>query len=159
MIQTFGQWIKAERELRGWTITRCAERAGISWQAWQAMENDEPRRADGSPRQPQRKTVENIAAVFGVPAEIPLRVAGFLSSTVTQIAPDGSITRTDAEGHLMTVSEEERRIILQIRQMGQQDNGGSRPGTRIQRREYKSLRGHNDCLHPERNGNRGADFV
>ena len=84
-MMTFGEWVKNTRETRGWTITRCAERANMKWQAWQRLENDEPRRRDGSSPQPRRETVEKIAAALDVPMSEALQAAGYATTAVPPV--------------------------------------------------------------------------
>lgn len=106
MPQTFGQWMRAQRQMRGWTITRCAERAEMKWQSWQRLENDDPKRRDGSPSQPTRHTVERVARALDVPEAEAMHAAGYLYSGMPPnalfIPVEGSPVRTDAEGNLST---------------------------------------------------------
>jgi transcriptional regulator with XRE-family HTH domain len=119
--QTFGQWIRARRQTRGWTITRCAERADMKWQAWQRLENDEPRRRDGSLPQPTRRTVERIAHALDVPRAEALRAAGYLADfppNAIFIPAGGQPAQADGGGGLSTeVRAELARMQAQIDQI------------------------------------------
>ncbi len=121
MEQTFGQWVRAQRQARGWTITRCAERAGMKWQAWQRQENDGPKRRDGSPSQPARQTVEKIARALEIPVGEAMCAAGYLYGLPPNaifIPAGGTPIGTNAQGQpSMEVFAELARMQAQINQI------------------------------------------
>lgn len=84
---TFGEWTRQKRGEHDLTIAECAERAGMKWQQWSRMENDEPRRRDGSPPQPTRKTVEAVAHALALPPSQALLAAGYTPSAEMEEQP------------------------------------------------------------------------
>lgn len=85
---TFGEYIREIREVKGWSITRCAGIAGMSPQQWGNYENDRSRRSDGKPSRPSYETCERIAKALGESVSAVVRAAGFAPTTELTYEPD-----------------------------------------------------------------------
>lgn len=92
MKQTFGQAVQAQRERIGWSIARAADQAGWKWPRWQRIEQDEPKRHDGSPPQLRRETVLKVALAISWAPEDALIAAGY-TPNVNQDNSDPNVVR------------------------------------------------------------------
>lgn len=77
MAKTFGEWVRETRERRRMSISECATAAKISWPRWQKIEEDEPRRQDGSVPQRRREVVQMVARALGARESEALQAAGY----------------------------------------------------------------------------------
>ena len=78
LTMTFGQWMRETREAKRLGVVDCARRAKMVHSQWVKLENDEPRRSDGTAPQPRRVTVERVALALDVRVDEALRRAGYL---------------------------------------------------------------------------------
>ena len=84
MKMTFGQAVQEQRERIGWSIARAADQAGWKWPRWQRIEQDEPKRHDGSPPQLRRETVLKVAQALSWNPEDALNAAGYATTSLTE---------------------------------------------------------------------------
>lgn len=77
MAETFGEWIREEREKRRFTARECAYRAGMKEPVWSNLENDRSRRNDGEPSQPRPDTLRKIARGLEVDEWRVFEAAGY----------------------------------------------------------------------------------
>lgn len=81
LMSTFGEWVRETREQRRMSIAECARAAHISWPRWKNIEEDEPRRQDGTIPQRRKEVVQMVARVLGAREDEALHAAGYRSHT------------------------------------------------------------------------------
>lgn len=78
MGRSFGQTVQSVRESKGLSIADAARKAGWPWPRWKRIEEDEPKRQDGSYPQLRRDTVLKIAQALSWNEQEALSAAGYI---------------------------------------------------------------------------------
>lgn len=120
-----GDWIRSERERRGWSQSALARRAGITSQAINMLER-------GKSRSPNGTTVEGLAAAFGMTvADLYSAAYGDVPSTLTQLRSEGvpPAVLAELEDAASELSEAQWAILVAVAR----DMAGRSPERRQQR--------------------------
>jgi len=110
LVDTFGEWLKATLEDKGWTQGELGRRSGVSRGA---ISNIISKR-----RLPSPESCVNFAKAFNIPPETVLRMAGYLP----EIDADSATTRKILE-YARRLPEEDRKQILEFMKFKMKEEG------------------------------------
>lgn len=77
---SFGDWIVNTRLSKRLDAKECAERAGVTPQAWSEWEVGRSRRKDGKPARPTMDTIRKIAHALEEPVSSAMAEAGYVAN-------------------------------------------------------------------------------
>ena len=111
---TFGEWVRTTRETKRFGVMDCARRAEMAHSQWIRLEQDEPKRADGSVPQPTRKTVSKVALALDIGNGDALLAAGY-APPLDWLPQEANARRVDPgeDARLSEVAERAVRKVLE----------------------------------------------